>query len=89
MSRSQNWVCLNYQFVVKKKERGVFFEKNVCERQGTLSWQNMLKGKINDVKNEGRKPNEYSFLGKRNEKIFLFMLVDHNGTMYVKVLAAS
>ena len=47
----------------------------------------MLKGKINDVKNEGRKPNEYSFLGKRNEKIFLFMLVDHNG-MYVKVLAA-
>ena len=49
----------------------------------------MLKGKINDVKNEGRKSNEYSFLGKRNEKIFLFILVDHNGTMYVKVLAAS
>ena len=61
----------------------------VCERQGTLSWQNMLKGKINDVKNEGRKPNEYSFLGKRNEKIFLFMLVDHNGIYICQSISSS
>ena len=44
----------------------------------------MLKGKINDVKNEGRKPKNILFGKKKRE--FFFMLVDHNG-MYV-ILAA-